>query len=632
MRARSVPVVLLVAGLLGLGTADPALAAADATPPVLHSVSLTSPGPFTAGDTVTVQWDATDDVGISQVQVGYLDAVGHERVAYANGGATSGQVLIDYRWADGPVTVRWVWVYDVNDNWTVYRPNGTWSSYPSAEGTHQVNLHAAEFTTHDTGEDVTAPSLDAFARTSPATLTAGDPVSVSWAESDAHSSWIQAVFVDANCRQHALGGPAGNLSGSSVVDNGWANGDVHLAEVEVSDDSGNLRVYLADGSTRTGPGPNQLVAGPSHSFDFAAAAFFTHDTGADTAPPVLTAVALSAPGPFAEGDAVSYTWSATDSSSVAGMRVRLIDGAGKLHYVAAPAGGQPATAMVDSSWAPGSAWAEALEVWDALGNVATYYRDGRLTRSPTCGADGSSSFDLSALDVRVETTPAPTPAPAPDTTAPTVVANEFASPTTLAPSAPVSWSGSDAGSGVASYDVAYRTATATRGFQGWVQPPAWQGLTTTGFSAGISPGTTLCFLVRARDNAGNVSPWSASRCVTRAYDDSILKPSAGWYRTYQSTLYGGSALRTTLHGATVTTGTVTVRHLAVLATTCSSCGKVVVEIGGQSVATLNLASSTTRRRQLLSVPLAASRTGTVLLRVVSTGRVVEIDGLLLSRV
>lgn len=188
------------------------------------------------------------------------------------------------------------------------------------------------------------------------------------------------------------------------------------------------------------------------------------------------------------------------------------------------------------------------------------------------------------------------------------------------------------GAGVASYDVRGITGTAAGGFGAWVRPTAWQGVTSTQLMASVAAGRSFCFSVRARDRAGNLSPWSASRCVTRAYDDGVLRPSSGWYRVSLSSLYGGSALQTTRYGATATTGTVTVRHLALVATRCPSCGKVVVEVGGRVVGTLSLASTTTRRRQLLSVPLSSSRTGSVRLRVVSTGKPVEVDGLLLSRI
>jgi hypothetical protein len=617
VRARFLAVVLLVLSLLGIGTAAPALAASDTTPPVLHGVSLVAPGPFTAGDTVTVQWDATDDVGIAQVQVGYRDAVGHEKVVTATGGATSGQAVIDYRWAEGQATVRWVWVFDVNGNWAVYNPNGTWAAYPSASGAHLVDLHAAEFVTHDTGQDVTAPVLQSIARTSPATRTAGDSVTVATTVSDAHPYSGQLVFVDAACKQHT----------GSVVDSGWAEGPVHLQQVQLYDDSGNTRIYQADGTERSGPSSNGPWTTTTHTFDLAAIAFTTYATGADTTPPAVADVHLASSGPFVEGDSASVVWQATDATGVSSFGVELVDAAGKSHF--AGSASSPVAVQVDSSWAVGPVHAQAVTAQDPVGNEVRDYRDGHATVTPSCGGPATHTLDLSALDFEVS---GPSSGGAQDTTAPTPAALPFPSPVTLAASVPLRYTASDSGSGVASYDVRYTTSSATSGFTPWVLPASWQHVTSTQLgSPYLAPGRALCFSVRARDVAGNTSAWAPSRCVSRAYDDRVLTPSAGWSRLWQQSLYGGSALQTAGYGVTASTGTVTVRRIAVLAATCPTCGSVAVYSGGQLVGSLSLVSSTSVRR-VLSLPMTELRTGVVTLRSATSGKPVLVDALVLSRV
>jgi hypothetical protein len=203
---------------------------------------------------------------------------------------------------------------------------------------------------------------------------------------------------------------------------------------------------------------------------------------------------------------------------------------------------------------------------------------------------------------------------------------------TLATSVPLRYTASDSGSGVASYDVRYTTSSATSGFTPWVLPASWQSTTSTQLASPyLAPGQALCFSVRARDVAGNTSAWTSGRCVSRAYDDRVLTPSAGWSRVWQQPLYGGSALRTAGYGVTASTGTVSVRRIVVLAATCPTCGAVAVYSGGQLVGKLSLVSSTSVRR-FLSLPLTELRTGVVTVRSVTSGKPVLVDALVLSRV
>lgn len=695
MRARFVLVGLVVLSLLGIGTADPARAASDTTPPVLHSISLASPGPFTAGDTVTLQWHATDDIGLQQVQVRFRDAVGHRRTVVAYDGAAAVSVPIDYRWANGAATLLEVVLYDVNGNFAMYLRDGT--LFTSGGTTHAVDLSRGDFNTFGTGEDVTAPTLEAFSMATPASRTVGDPVTLAWSVADEHAYWFHAVYEDAACKQHSLYGSAGATGPSTAtVDGSWGEGAARLIQVIVDDDAGNTRVYRPDGSTTSYTDLNEPGAPGSHGYAFGAFDVVAHDTGADVEPPALTSLSLGSQGPFREGDSLSYAWGATDASGSAAISVSLVDAAGKGHSVQATSMGAAASASVDASWAPGRAVVMDVQLYDQLGNHARLFRDGRLWyERQACRPQGSHEFDLSLLDIDIEPssvpsgspsptgsgTPDPSPsptatatptpiasveAPAPtasptanvaptptptqtaaptptptvsptssspgDSTAPTATTTAPTQPFTLLASPVLAWSGSDSGSGVASYDVRVNTATLARGFAGWTSPPSWQGLTVTRKAASLSPGTTLCFAVRAHDLAGNVGGWSATRCVSRAADDRLLRLSGGWYRGYLSSLYGGSAVQTTRYGAAAATPTVTVRRVALVATTCPSCGSVGVYVGGTLVGKVSLVSSTLQRRRVLAVPLIALRTGAVSVRVLTSGRAVEVDGIVLARV
>jgi hypothetical protein len=72
---------------------------------------------------------------------------------------------------------------------------------------------------------------------------------------------------------------------------------------------------------------------------------------------------------------------------------------------------------------------------------------------------------------------------------------------------------------------------------------------------------------------------------------------------------------------------VTGSRLYVVATRCATCGKVRVTSGGTTIATLDLCSSTTKLRSVIALRALPFATRTLTLTVLSTGKLVEIDGL-----
>ena len=219
-----------------------------------------------------------------------------------------------------------------------------------------------------------------------------------------------------------------------------------------------------------------------------------------------------------------------------------------------------------------------------------------------------------------------------DQAGPTVTPRSPAQPFTLTTSIPVSWTGSDAGSGVASYQVRWNRAAYNGGFGAWQYPTGWQKLTATGATlTGAVAGYDYCFQVRAVDKVGNTGSWSTSKCAAVALDDRSLSASTGWARVAWSAFYRSTATTTTKAGATLTrTGTALAR-IAVVATRCPSCGTVRVYVNAVSVGTVNLAASTTLRKSLIVLPRFSYRTGTVTIKVLSSGKLVQLDGLGISR-
>src|SRR4029078_12117900 len=89
-----------------------------------------------------------------------------------------------------------------------------------------------------------------------------------------------------------------------------------------------------------------------------------------------------------------------------------------------------------------------------------------------------------------------------------------------------------------------------------------------------------CFAARARDKVGNTSAWSTERCTARPLDDrSLSTTTSGWTRAASSTAYAGTLTRTTTVGAKLPRSAGAFRRVAVVATTCSTCGSVEVYVG-----------------------------------------------------
>jgi GH25 family lysozyme M1 (1,4-beta-N-acetylmuramidase) len=195
----------------------------------------------------------------------------------------------------------------------------------------------------------------------------------------------------------------------------------------------------------------------------------------------------------------------------------------------------------------------------------------------------------------------------------------------------VAWSSTDSGTGVANYDIRYRSARYDGGF-GVATP--WQSATsaTSGVFTG-SPGATYCFSARARDRAGNVSDWSAETCSALPVDDRTLAAASGtWLRRSADGYYRRTYSTAAREGAALVLRGVQGRRLALLATRCPTCGTVQIFWNGTLLKQVSLAAPTPEKKRLLALgPFASLREGTVRMRVSSSGRPVQIDGLAVSR-
>ena len=202
---------------------------------------------------------------------------------------------------------------------------------------------------------------------------------------------------------------------------------------------------------------------------------------------------------------------------------------------------------------------------------------------------------------------------------------------TAAGRARFTYAGGISSSAVQSYDVRWRRARWDGTFGDWTRPAGWQRTTATGVSKGLAGGWTYCVSARARNRAGQVSAWTGGRCLTRALDDRRLTPSSGWTSRTGDPFMQGTYRTTKQKGATLTRSGARVRRVGVVATTCPKCGIVAVLVDGKRVGRINLNAPTFRRGQVRMLPAFKRQQATVTLKVFSTGRTVQIDGLVLSR-
>jgi hypothetical protein len=218
-----------------------------------------------------------------------------------------------------------------------------------------------------------------------------------------------------------------------------------------------------------------------------------------------------------------------------------------------------------------------------------------------------------------------------DFTAPTVGVGAV-SRFRLASSVSVPVSATDAGAGVSSSDVRWRAAKFNGDFGAYQLPTEWQGITATSVTkSSLAKGYTYCFSVRARDKAGNVSGWSGDKCTTVALDDRSLSGS-GWTEKTHSDSYAGTYKTTTTKGRYLSITNGQAARVAVVATTCAGCGEVGVYVDGTLVGKVNLYSATTKRAQVLTLPAFALKAGTVTVKVLSSDKTIQVDGLAITRV
>jgi len=145
------------------------------------------------------------------------------------------------------------------------------------------------------------------------------------------------------------------------------------------------------------------------------------------------------------------------------------------------------------------------------------------------------------------------------------------------------------------------------------------------------PGKSYSFRVRARDLAGNLSAWSATKSTAVTIDDSAFAYSGTWGKATATTSYMGSARYTTQAGASSARKFLGGKAVYLIAPKAPGRGLLKVYVDGVYVRTVSLNSATIANR----VPIflkTLTGTGYHTVKLVHTGTArVDVDGLAVLR-
>ena len=189
----------------------------------------------------------------------------------------------------------------------------------------------------------------------------------------------------------------------------------------------------------------------------------------------------------------------------------------------------------------------------------------------------------------------------------------------------VGWTAS---TGATSYEVRRHSAPPNGPFNAWLQSPV------SGASAPFtgSHGRDYCFQVRAV-GAGGTSRWSGQVCTAVVLDDRALVASTGgWSRRTARGLYAGTCTVARRSGAAVAIGGVEIRRLSLMVQMRPGGGTLGVYLNGVFLKRVRTASSTVQQQALVRIASWPKiRTGTITIRVLSSGASVILDGIGVSR-
>jgi hypothetical protein len=174
----------------------------------------------------------------------------------------------------------------------------------------------------------------------------------------------------------------------------------------------------------------------------------------------------------------------------------------------------------------------------------------------------------------------------------------------------ISWTGTDATSGIASYDLIRDTFP---GQSTYTLPPS-----TTVVTHALTAGKKVRYDLAATDKAGNGIPTAFGPTITPTLVQSTGLSFAGTWSTQSSSSFVGGSTRYASKAGSRVTYTFTGRAIALVSTKASSRGKAEVWVDGVKVSTIDLYSSSAKYRQTVWYTSFAS-VGTHTVKIVVLG-------------
>ncbi|WP_183094130.1 hypothetical protein [Nocardioides stalactiti] len=145
----------------------------------------------------------------------------------------------------------------------------------------------------------------------------------------------------------------------------------------------------------------------------------------------------------------------------------------------------------------------------------------------------------------------------------------------------------------------------------------------------LPAGASYCLAVRGTDGVGNNGEISKEVCFTTPLDDRAFT-ATGWTLVDGPAPYQGTLTTTKTKGRALVRTGVRARHLALLVTKVVDGGKVQVKLGDEVLGNYSLEG--TGSKQLIDVATFDEvRTGTLRITVISEGKPVRIDGVVIAK-
>ena len=415
--ARVLSVVLLALSSLVVAAGP---SNADSNAPRLSSASRTSPDALTGGSPLAISWSASDEPeagsGVRTVHFSYgRFADNGELLAwpvvaadYAPGpdGQSLATLALNPWTAEGRYILRSISVSDQIGNTTLYLRDGSVTAHPAvaAPPPSGVNFEALDFDVVNPLADVGLPVIESLRPVSKV-VTAGEPLVLRSELSDDVSGVASvAVRYEGPSRVTEVRpaaalplAPAGLLS--AVVPRGAEGGLWQATVITIEDRAGNTVHYTRDNFQYYGPTGVRPYR-PQPVLDFSSLDVEVVPGEPDLDAPTLQNLRREGPAQLRRGDDAMLSFATQDASPLEVIQFEFQDSTGHFFFVGDACMPERGFAMrpVEEGLDEGPVRLLSVSVWDSVGNVREYLRDGSVRAEGRIEPQPVSGYDLSAMD------------------------------------------------------------------------------------------------------------------------------------------------------------------------------------------------------------------------------------------